>query len=124
MVLFCPDAKFGWNRGSEHATNGAAHHPSARTSSLPVLLVDVADGTFLHELRPTAFRIAGHFYPNLPTLSAGYSYRRSSNVRYLLRWLALAGKPETKFVFDSTEALDGQLIVPLDPAEWHMFDTN
>ena len=40
------------------------------------------------------------------------------------RWLALTGKPETKFVFDSTEALDGQLIVPLDPAEWHMFDTN
>jgi hypothetical protein len=40
------------------------------------------------------------------------------------RWVALTGKPETKFVFDSTEALDGQLIVPLDAAGWHTFDTN
>ena len=97
MVPFCPDAKFGRNGGSDHATHGAAHHPSGRTSSLPVLLVDVADGTFLHELRPTAFRIAGHFYPDLPTLSAGYSDRRSSNVRYLLRWLAhlVAFSPRT-----------------------------
>ena len=35
------------------------------------------------------------------------------------RWLTLTGKPETKFVFDSNEALDGQLIVPLDAAESH-----
>ena len=72
-------------------------HTTRQVEPQPVLLVDVADGTFLHELRPTAFRIAGHFYPNLPTLSAGYFYRRSSTVRYLLRWLAhlVAFSPRT-----------------------------